>query len=81
MCGKQVFVAMEKTFAVGDHDFTKASIIPSVALQCAIPDSILTTFFQGKVHVGLKNAVFEPSSPLHHATELLPCSKTMLQAP
>ena len=68
--GRRVLVAVGKTFAVGDHDFAKCSLIPSVALLCNIPEEIGASFFQGQVNVGLKDAAFEASSPLRHATEL-----------
>ena len=56
--------------AVTDHDFTKASVIPSVAMICNIPPDGTGSFYAGQVHVGIKDAIFEPSSPLRHATEL-----------
>ena len=36
--GRQVIVSRTETFAVGDHDFTKFSLIPSVILRIDIPD-------------------------------------------
>ncbi|CAG8760024.1 6397_t:CDS:2, partial [Rhizophagus irregularis] len=53
-----------------DHDFTKTGIIPSVAMICDIPESINIDFYAGKVCIGLKDPIFQPSSPLRHATEL-----------
>ncbi|CAB5394997.1 unnamed protein product [Rhizophagus irregularis] len=67
--GKSVVVGKDITFAVADHDFTKTGIIPSVVI-CDIPESINGNFYRGKVHIGLKNPIFQPSSPLQHATEL-----------
>ena len=67
--GQQVIVSQTETF-VGNHDFTRFSIISSVVLQVNIPDSFEGSWYQGKVLVGLKDAVFEPSSQLRHATEL-----------
>lgn len=52
--GKQVIVARDKKFSVSDHDFTKFSLIPTVALQVDIPTSIDDTFHCGQVHIGLK---------------------------
>lgn len=69
--GKQVLVGTDTAFCVGDHDFTKSKIIPSVTLLCNVPESITETFYSGKVLVMLKDAVFEPSSPLRHCSELL----------
>jgi len=68
--GKKVVVSKDTTFAVADHDFTKTGIIPSVAMICNIPESINGDFYAGKVHIGLKDPIFQPSSPLRHATEL-----------
>ena len=69
--GKSVLVAMGKRFEVSDHDFTKFSITPSVALSVKIPDSIEETFYNGEVSVFLKESVFEPSSSWRHAAEML----------
>lgn len=49
---------------------TKFSLIPSVSLFVKIPSSIDDSWYDGDVHIGLKDAVYEPSSPLRHATEL-----------
>jgi len=68
--GKKVVVSKDTTFAVADHDFTKTGIIPSVAMICNIPESINGDFYTGKVNIGLKDPIFQPSSPLRHATEL-----------
>ena len=68
--GKRVIVSLDKKFAVADHDHTKCSIVPSVVLLCSVPDSLDDSFYRGKVYVGIKDAIFEPSSPLRHATEL-----------
>ena len=68
--GREVIVSLNETFAVGDHDFTCFSIIPSVVLHLNIPDSFEGSWYTGKVLVGLKDAVFHASSPLRHAAEL-----------
>src|SRR6266540_392748 len=68
--GKKVVVNKDTTFAVADHDYTKTGIIPSVAMKCNIPESINGDFYTEKVHIGLKDSIFQPSSPLRHATEL-----------
>ena len=62
------------TFEVGNHDFTKFSIIPSVSILINIPDKIEDPWYRGQ---GYKNAAFEPSSALRHASEL---SKMLLSA-
>lgn len=68
--GKSVIVANGATFAVADHDFTKCGLIPSVIMHAKIPQSIDESFYRGKVYVGLKDPVFEPSNAARHATEL-----------
>ena len=68
--GKRVIVSMDKKFQVADHDHTKCSIVPSVILLCDIPTSLDQSFYRGKVQVGIKDAIFEASSPIRHATEL-----------
>lgn len=69
--GKQVIVSLNETFSVGDHDFTKLSLVPSVAFIVDIPESMEEgTWYSGNVFVGLKDGVFEPSSPFRHAKKL-----------
>src|SRR6266508_3948396 len=58
------------TFIVSDHDFTKCSLIPSVSMICNILASINDSFYRGKVHIGLKNPIFQLSNSLRHMTEL-----------
>lgn len=68
--GHQVIVYEKETFAVGDHDFMKFSIIPSVVLDVEIPNKFEGSWYTGLVSVGLKDAVFQSSSPLRHAPVL-----------
>ena len=68
--GKQVIVAKGTKLAVGDHDFTKMLLTPSVILKVEIPPKIEESFYKGQVFVGLKDHTFEPSSSLRHLTEL-----------
>lgn len=42
--GKQVLVGLSEKFVVGDHDFTKLSLVPSVNFMVNIPESIEGTF-------------------------------------
>ena len=46
------------------------SIVLSVCLFITIPESVEYSWYTGNVHVGLKEAVFEPSSSLRHAVEV-----------
>ena len=62
--------AVDKPFTVADHDFTRCSLTPSVTLIIDLPESIEGSFYHGKVCVGIKNTMFEPSSPHRHCTEL-----------
>ena len=68
--GRQVIVTNQDTFVVGDHDFCKFSFIPSVILLVDIPESMEGSWYAGEIFVGIKDAAFEPSSPIRHATEL-----------
>ena len=68
--GKQVLVSMSQSFQVCDHDFTRFSLIPTVLLKVDIPVSMDGSWYDGQVFVGIKDAVFEPSSALRHACEL-----------
>ena len=61
---------MHDTLAVGDQDFCMFSDIPSVNLNVDIPSTIEGSWYRGDVYIGLKDAIFEPSSPIGHATEM-----------
>ena len=66
----EVIVSLNETFCVGYHDFSKFSLIPSVPLLIDIPVTMEGSRYRGQVHIGIKDAIYEPSSPLRHATEL-----------
>ena len=68
--GKQVLVSLKTKFQVSDHDFSKFSFSPSVALLIDIPEQIEGSFYRGDVFIGLKENAFEQSTPLRHMTEL-----------
>lgn len=68
--GRRVLVRKNECFEVGDHDFTKFSLIPSVSLMVDIPEDVTESWYTGKVFIGLKEGAFEPSSPHRHMTEL-----------
>ena len=65
--GQRVIVSLQE---VADHDFTRFSIIPSVIFRIDIPDSIEGSWYDGQVCILLNDAVFRPSSPFRHGTEL-----------
>ena len=75
--GKEVIVSLNETFMVGDHDFCKFSLIPSVVLVNDIPHAVEGSWYTGQVYVGLKDAVFEASSPMRHAAELYDILKSI----
>ena len=58
--GRRVIVSLKEEFQVGDHDFTRFSIIPSVIFRVDIPESIEGSWYDGQVCVTLKEAVFSP---------------------
>ena len=68
--GREVVVGSNSSFQVGDHDFTKAKVTPSVTLVCDVPESLDETFYHGNVHVCYKDTIFQPSSPYRHVAEL-----------
>ena len=68
--GKAVLVGLKEKFVVGDHDFTRFSITPSVNFVVDVPESIEESFYHGRVHVGLKTSAFQPSSLIQRACEL-----------
>ena len=52
--GQQIMVGLNSSFHVGDHDFTRYSIIPSVCFLVDIPKEVESTWYSGQVVVGLK---------------------------
>lgn len=54
-----------------DHDFHVAGIVPSVCFVVDVPENSKDSFYNGTVHVTVKEKVFEPSSPLRHSTETI----------
>ena len=68
--GKRVMVTQNTSFEVGDHDFTKFSLVPSVCFVIDIPDTIEGSWYTGRPLVAFKDAVFEASSPQRHTAEL-----------
>ena len=64
-----------------DYDFTKANLVPSIALCYKIPASSADSFYWGKAVVLLKDGVFSPSSVLRHSWELDYILNSVLQTP
>lgn len=52
-----------------DHDFHIHGAVPSVLFRIDIPSNSRDSFYNGNVHVTVKDKVFNPSSALRHATE------------
>ena len=72
--GRQVLQAARSRFLVGEHDFTKLSIIPLVALQLNIPNDISESWYSGKVNTGLLRKACL-NHPVHYDT--LPSSASL----
>ena len=53
----------------GDHDFHRLKITASVFDVVNIPDNPSESFYTGQVYVGIKDAVFEPSTALRYLCE------------
>ena len=68
--GRRVMVGHDSSFQVGDHYFTRHSIIPLACFLVDIPEEVESTWYSGQVVVGLKESAFEPSSPVRHCVEL-----------
>ena len=68
--GRIVLVRAGTTLEVGDQQFIKISIVPSIVLVADIPDNIQESWYRGQVLVGFKDAAFEPCFFMRHATEL-----------
>ena len=49
--GRRVPVRSDECFSVGDHDFTKFSITPSVVFVIDIPDEVSGSWYSGKLIV------------------------------
>ena len=56
--GQRVLLSHNATFEVGDHDFTRMSIVPSIRFIIDIPELVESSWYNGKVCVGLKEAIF-----------------------
>ena len=67
--GRRVIVSLNENFEVADHDFTRFSIIPGVIFCVDIPETIEGSWYDGQVCVVFKEAAFQPSSPIRHATD------------
>lgn len=65
----KTLVPLNTVLAATDHDFHVAGAIPSVLFHVNIPSDPRDSFHRGKIHVTVKDKVFQPSSPMRHAAE------------
>ncbi|XP_070559193.1 uncharacterized protein [Ptychodera flava] len=68
--GKKTITPTGTTLCALDHDMTKASLTPSVILQCTIPENVEKSFVRGKVTTVVNDSVFQQSTPFRHAAQL-----------
>ena len=69
--GKMPIAPVLTTLGALDHDMTKASLTPSVVLQCDIPEYSAKSFVRGKVTTVVNGAVFLSSNPFRHVAILV----------
>lgn len=71
--GKKVINADARKTVASMHDFAKFKVNPIVMLLLSmdtIPETAAESFYRGQVYVGVKDAVFEASTPFRHAAEM-----------
>lgn len=75
-------VPSSTTLGALDHDMqSKASLVPSVILECDIPDAVDESFVRGQVHTAINDAVFEVASGFRHAAAIIRLMKEKQQSP
>ncbi len=74
--GRRLIVGRNESFEFADHDFTKFGIIPSVSFFVDVPEDVTESWYDGHVFIGMKESVFEPSTPHRHMTELVAVLKS-----
>ena len=74
------------TNKAADHDWSHASVIPSVTLLGNMPSECDGSFFSGgvegtgQIHVALRDATFQPSDVFDHCAQLFSTIKTKHQS-
>jgi hypothetical protein len=72
---RRVVAAQDRTPSIGDHDFVRFQLTPSLHFLVDTPESGMqyedVSFYHGTPTVILKNQLFEPSSAMRHAVEEL----------
>ena len=80
--GRMGIVPTSTTLGALDHDMqSKASLVPSVILECNIPYAVDESFVQGQVHTAINNAVFQVASGFRHAASTIRLMKEKQQPP
>ena len=80
--GRMSIVPTSTTLGALDHDMPlKASLVPSVILECNIPDAVDESFVQGQVHAAINDAVFQVASGFRHAASTIRMMKEKQQPP
>ena len=51
--GKPVLVRYDESLRVGDHDFMKFSLVPSVIFNISIPEKISDSWYSGMPNISL----------------------------
>ena len=69
--GKKALAPTTSTFSALDHDMSKASMTPSVVLECEIAENANKSFGCGTVTVAVNDTALETSSPMRHAAMLV----------
>ena len=57
------------TLSALDHDFHIHGAVPSVLFKVEIPENACDSFYDGEIHVGIKDKVFSASSASRHTAE------------
>ena len=80
--GRMSIVPTSTTLGALDHDMqSKASLVPSVILECNIPDAVDESFVHGQVHTAINDAVFQVASGFRHAASTIRLMKEKQQPP
>ena len=67
---KRVLVAHGQSLQACHHDFSKVSLVPTVAFSHDIPNTVNESFYRGTPYVYLKAHATEPSSAIRNAKEI-----------
>lgn len=68
--GKKTIAPVFSVFGAYDHDMTKASLTPSVYLECDIPNTADKSFVRGTVTTVVNDSVLQTANPFRHAVIL-----------